>query len=281
MSEMMNTLGYYLEFPFVRYALIVGVLIAICSSLLGVVLVLKRYSFIGSGLSNIAFGTVTIAAAVNLTNNIFITLPVTILSAILLLRMKQNTKISGDSVIAMVSVGSLAFGYLIANMFPSSSNVAADVCTTLFGATSILTLKPVDVYVSMALAIIIVLVYLLFYHQIFSVVFDEDFANATGTKAETYNLILAIITALVIVVAMNLVGSLLISALVIFPALSSMQLFHKFKQVTIFSVVLSVVCTVFGILLSILLGTPVGSTIVVVQMIAFIICYIIRKVGGR
>jgi len=266
-----DKLTLYFQYPFVRYALVVGILIALCSSLLGVTLVLKRFSFIGDGLSHVAFGAMAIAAAMNLTNNFLVVLPITVICAILLLRTGQNTKIKGDAAIAMISVGALAIGYLIMNLFSKSSNLSGDVCTTLFGSTSILTLSITEVWLCAVLSVLVIAVFLLFYNKIFAVTFDEDFSTATGVNAKTYNLILAIIIAIVIVLAMNLVGALLISALVIFPALSAMRVFKTFKAVTICSVILSVFCAVLGILISIVAGTPVGSTIVVVDIIGFFI----------
>ena len=271
---MAETLITYLEYPFVRNALIVGVLISLCSSLLGVTLVLKRFSFIGDGLSHVAFGGIAIAAVMNVTNEMLIVLPVTVISAILLLRTGQNTKIKGDAAIAMISVGALAFGYLLMNIFSSSSNVSGDVCTTLFGSTSILTLSSWEVALCIVLSILVVLIFVLFYNKIFAVTFDEDFVIAAGTDANRYNLLIAVIVAVIIVLAMNLVGSLLISALVIFPALSAMRLYDNFKSVTICSAILSVICSLLGMIISILGGTPVGSTIVAVDVAAFIICYV-------
>ncbi|MCD8331480.1 MAG: metal ABC transporter permease, partial [Oscillospiraceae bacterium] len=263
---MVEQLILYLQYPFVRYALIVGVLIALCSSLLGVTLVLKRFSFIGDGLSHVAFGAMAIASVVNLSNEMLLVLPITILSAILLLRTGKNAKIKGDAAIAMISVGALAFGYLIMNIFSTSSNLTGDVCSTLFGSTSILTLTVREVWLCVVLSIVVLAVFILFYNKIFAVTFDEDFSRAVGTNAEAYNLLIAVIVAVVIVLAMNLVGSLLISALVIFPALSAMRLFQNFKAVTICSAVLSVVCALAGMLISILAGTPVGSPIVAVDV---------------
>lgn len=271
---MFNELINYLQYPFVRYAMIVGVLVALCSSLLGVTLVLKRFSFIGDGLSHVAFGAIAIASVLNLTNQTLLVLPITVLSAILLLRTGQNTKIKGDAAIAMISVGALAFGYLIMNIFSKSSNLTGDVCSTLFGSTSILTLTSQEVWISIILSAVVLVVFVIFYNKIFAVTFDEDFARASGIRAGLYNLIIAIIIAFIIVLAMNLVGSLLISALVIFPALSAMRLFGSFKSVTVFSAILSVVCALLGILISILAGTPVGSTIVGVDVIAFAVCFI-------
>jgi len=271
MIGIFDKLALYFQYPFVRYALVVGILIALCSSLLGVTLVLKRFSFIGDGLSHVAFGAMAIAAAMNLTNNFIVVLPITVICAILLLRTGQNTKIKGDAAIAMISVGALAIGYLIMNIFSKSSNLSGDVCTTLFGSTSILTLSTTEVWLCAVLSVLVIAVFLLFYNKIFAVTFDEDFSTATGVNAKTYNLILAIIIAIVIVLAMNLVGALLISALVIFPALSAMRVLKTFKAVTICSVILSVFCAVLGILISIVAGTPVGSTIVAVDIAGFFI----------
>ncbi|MBE5910299.1 metal ABC transporter permease [Pseudobutyrivibrio sp.] len=277
---MLDTLMLYLTFPFVRYALIVGVLIALCSSLLGVTLVLKRYSYIGDGLSHVAFGALSIATVLNLTNSMLIVLPLTILAAILLLSKGKNAKVKGDAAIAMISVGALAFGYMIMNLFPTSSNVSGDVCTTLFGSTSILTLTNTEVWVCGILAIVVLVIFVLFYNRIFAVTFDEDFANAVGTKVKLYNLLIATVIAIIIVIAMNLVGSLLISALVIFPALSAMSVFKSFRAVTVFSAVASVICAFFGIIVSILVGTPVGSTIVTADVILYIGCLIVGKIKG-
>ena len=276
----MDKLSLYLQYPMVRYAFIVGILIALCSSLLGVTLVLKRFSFIGDGLSHVAFGAMAIAAVLNLTNETLIVLPVTIISAILLLRTGANTKVKGDAAIAMISVGALAFGYLLMNIFSTSSNLTGDVCSTLFGSLSILTLTKSEVLLCIVLSIAVLIIFILFYNKIFSVTFDEDFAKATGTPVEGYNLLIAVVIAVIIVLAMNLVGSLLISALVIFPALSAMRLFKSFKSVTIFSAVLSVVCAFSGLLISILAGTPTGSTIVAVDVLAFCVCCIGGLIKG-
>ena len=241
MEEMFSRLAVFFQMPFVRYAFIVGILIALCASLLGVTLVLKRFSFIGDGLSHVAFGAMAVAAVVGLTNNMFIVMPITIISAVLLLRTGTNTRIKGDAAVAMISVGALAFGYLLMNKFPTSANVSGDVCTA----------------------------FIFFYNKIFSVTFDENFARATGTRVSVYNLIIAIIIAVIIVIGMSLVGSLLISALIIFPALSAMRVFKSFKSVTICSACLSVFCAAIGILVSILANTPVGATIVIADIAVF------------
>ena len=278
---MIGKLVLYLQYPFVRYALIVGVLIALCSSLLGVTLVLKRFSFIGDGLSHVAFGAMAIATVLDLTNNMLIIMPVTVISAILLLRTGYNAKIKGDAAIAMISVGALAFGYLIMNIFSTSSNLTGDVCSTLFGSTSILTLTGREVLLCAILSVAVIIIFILFYNKIFAVTFDENFSKATGTRADRYNLMIAVIIAVIIVLAMNLVGSLLISALVIFPALSAMRLFRSFRSVTVFSAFFSVFCAFWGMMISILAGTPVGSTIVAVDVAAFAICYILGMIYHR
>jgi len=277
---MIETFRLYFSYPFVRYALIVGVLVALCSSLLGVTLVLKRFSYIGDGLSHVAFGAIAIAAALNLTDNMLLTLPVTVLSAVLLLWMGQNTKIQGDAAIAMVSVGALGTGYLLMNRFPTSSNVSGDVCTSLFGSASILTLKQSDVIFCAILSVIVVAVFVIFYNRIFAVTFDAGFAKAVGTRVNAFNLLIAATIAVIIVIAMNLVGSLLVSALVIFPALSAMRIYKSFLSVTVFSAVISVVCALAGILASILINTPVGSTIVIADITAFLICSVIGRMKG-
>lgn len=275
--KIFDTLSLYFSFPFVRYALIVGVLIALCSSLLGVILVLKRFSFIGDGLSHVAFGAMAVATVLNFTNNMLLILPVTIISAVLLLRTGQNTKIKGDATLAMISVGALALGYLIMNTFSVSSNISGDVCSTLFGSTSILTLSKMDVWICIAMSIIVIFVFVLFYRKIFAVTFDETFATATGTRANAYNLLIAVITSIIIVLAMNLVGSLLTSALIIFPSLSAMRVFKSFKSVIYCSAVISVLCAVVGILVSILASTPVGSTIVAIDILIFAIFSAVGK----
>jgi zinc transport system permease protein len=272
-----ETLQFYLSYPFVRYALIVGTLIALCSALLGVILVLKRFSYIGDGLSHVAFGALAIATLFDLTNTSIVVMPITIIAAILILRTGQNPKINGDAAIAMLSVGSLAVGYLIMNVFSTSSNISGDVCSTLFGSTSILTLTKAEVWLCIIMSIIVVAVFIIFYNRIFAITFDENFARATGVNASAYNMLIAVITAIIIVLAMNLVGSLLISALVIFPASSAMRVVKNFKGVVIYSAIISVCCALFGIVLSILFSTPVGATIVVANIVVFLINCIIGR----
>ncbi len=279
----MNSLSLmdYLNMPFVQYALIVGILISLCASLFGVSLVLKRFSFIGDGLSHVAFGAIAVASIFNLSNDMVVTMPVTIMTAILLLKSGQNTKVKGDAAIAMFSVSAMALGYLILNIFKTSTNLAGDVCDTLFGSVAIITLKKSDVILTVVVAILVILFYILFYNRIFSVTFDESFTQATGKNAGLYNLMIAVVTAVIIVLAMNLVGSLLISALIIFPALSAMRIFYSFKGVVIYAGILSVLVTTSGLLISILCTTPVGATIVACDIVVFFVSAIIGIILHR
>ena len=277
---MIAMLQTYLQFPPVQRALIVGVLIALCSSLLGVTLVLKRFSFIGDGLSHVAFGAMAIAGVLHLTDDMLFVLPVTVVSAVLLLRTGKNARIKGDAAIAMISVGALAVGYLLLSVFSASANLSGDVCTTLFGSMSILTLTTAEVWLCIGLSAAVAVIFILFYNRIFAVTFDEDFARASGTRAEAYNLLIAVVVAVIIVLAMNLVGSLLISALIIFPAMSAMRLFKSFKGVTVCSAVVSVTCALLGILVSILWDTPVGSTVVAVDIAVFLVFCLTAGIKG-
>ena len=283
MPEIIEKISFYLDFPFVQYAIIVGVLVSLCSSLLGVTLVLKRYSYIGDGLSHVAFGALAIASVLKLTNNMLLILPVTIAVAILLLCTGKNARIKGDAAVAMVSVGALAIGYLLMNIFSTSANISGDVCTTLFGSTSILTLKAEEVYLCIALSCVVIFCFILFYNKIFTITFDENFARATGVNTTIFNLLIAVIVAVIIVLAMNLVGALLVSALVVFPALSAMRTFKSFFSVTIAAATISVICSLIGIVIAILAGTPVGSTIVAADIVVFGLFYLIgiARNGGN
>ncbi|MBR3077710.1 MAG: metal ABC transporter permease [Oscillospiraceae bacterium] len=267
----MSMLLEYLQKSYMQNALLVGALVALCAGLLGVTLVLRRFSFIGDGLSHVAFGAMTVAAVLGLTNDMLLVMPVTILCAVLLLAAGTNTKIKGDASVAMISVGALAIGYLLMNLFPprGKGNISGDVCTTLFGGTSILTLTKAEVWLSIALSVVVVIFFLLFYHKIFAVTFDESFAAATGSRTRLYNFAIAVIIAVVVVLAMKLVGSLLISALVVFPALSAMRVFKSFRSVSVCATCISVLCAVVGILTAAVAGTPVGSTIVVANIAVF------------
>jgi len=280
MTGWIETLRVTFSYPFVRYALIVGLLIALTASLLGVTLVLRRYSFIGDGLSHVAFGAMAVAAVLNLADSMLLTLPVTVAVAVLLLQGGEKTKLKGDASIAVLSVSALALGYLLMHAFSTGPNVAGDVCSTLFGSTSILTLTKEKVWLCCVLCILVVVFFVAFYNRIFSVTFDAEFAKACGMKVGFYNLMVAVITAVIIVLAMHLVGSLLASALIVFPALASMRLMGSFKAVTVFAACFSVVCALIGLLLSIVLGTPVGCTIVAADLVGFIACAAVGKVRG-
>ena len=261
----------------VYFALIVTMLVALCAGLLGVILVLKRYSMIGDGLSHVAFGAYAIAIVTSLANNMLITVPVTIVVAILLLRIKSDGKIKGETLIAMLSSGALALGYMILNL-SGSNNVSGDVCTSLFGGVTILCLTVKDIIISCVLAAIVIVFFTLYYHRIFAVTFDETFAKATGLKAELYKIFLAVVIAIVIVLSMQLVGALLISALIVFPALTSMRMVKSFRGVVILSAGVSVVSAVTGLLLACIFDSPIGSTIVVVNITLFLIVYAVTSV---
>ena len=280
MNGVLEKLDLYFQYPFVQYALIVGILIALCSSLLGVTLVLKRFSFIGDGLSHVAFGAIAVSSILNISNDMLFVLPVTIICAILLLRTGQNTRIKGDAAIAMISVGALAVGYLLMNIFSTGPNLSGDVCSTLFGSTSILTLRLWEVWLCVGLSIAVVALFVLCYHKIFAVTFDETFAQATGMKVKVYRLVQAVVIGVVIVLAMNLVGSLLISALIVFPPLSAMRLFRSFRGVVVGAGVISVVCALAGILISVVAGTPVGSTVVAANLVVFLLLSVVGGVKG-
>ncbi len=272
-----NLIIYYKTFPVVRYATVVIILVSLCSALLGVSLVLKRFSMIGDGLSHAAFGATAIATAVGLTP-FYIALPVTVLSAVLLLRVKSN-KVVGDAAIAMISAGALAVGYLALSLFPeNASSIAGDACTTLFGSQSIISTNLSDVIICSVLALVVILFMLFFYHKIFAVTFDESFAQATGTKTGLYNTLLAVVTGIVIVISMKMVGALLISALITFPALSAMRVFKTFKKVMICAAIISVACAIIGLLFSITVSTPIGPTVAVANIIVFGVFFAVGKI---
>ncbi len=277
MSNLFITLTEYFSYSFVKYAFIVSVLTALCSSLLGVVLVLKRYSFIGDGLSHVAFGALAIASVMKLSNQMLVVIPVTAITAVILLCVRQRTKIKGDAALAMVSVGALATGYLLLNIFPVSSNINGDVCGTLFGSSSILTLSEFDVMLCLILSIIVILFFILFYNKIFSVTFDEAFASSQGINVFGYNVIIAVISAVIIVMAMNLAGSLLTSALIVFPAISAMRISKSFKGVIIWAVIISVIGAVLGILSSIIFDAPIGPCITVADIALFFLAFVVGK----
>ncbi len=259
---------YYKNFPTLRYSTVVLILVSLCAALLGVTLVLKRFSMIGDGLSHVAFGATAIATAASFTP-MYIALPFTIVAAVLLLRIHSGKRVQGDAAIAMISAGSLALGYTVLSVSPASANIGGDVCSTLFGSANIITISKSEVFTCAVLAVAVLFVFIFFYHKIFAITFDESFASATGTRSEIYNTLIAVITGVVIVISMNMVGALLISALITFPALSAMRIFKSFKKVIICSSVISVCCATLGMLISILAATPVGPTIVLANMAVF------------
>lgn len=273
----LDTLKTYLSYPFVRYAIIAGILISLCAGLLGVTLVLKRYSMIGDGLSHVAFGAMAVAAVMGFAP-MAVALPVTVAAAVLLLVASERGLIKGDAAIAMLSAGSLAVGYLLLNIFPSSNtgSLSGDVCSSLFGSTSMMTLSASDVWLCVGLCALVLGFFILCYHRIFAVTFDQRFATATGLRSSVYNFMIAAVSGVVIVMAMELVGALLISALIIFPALSAMRLFRSFRAVMICSAVLSVVGSLTGLLLSLLFETPTGATVVVVHILIFGVFSLLR-----
>ena len=275
---MMATLMEYLQYPFVRYALIVGVLIALCSSLMGVTLVLKRFSFIGDGLSHVAFGAMAVAGVLNFADSMALSLPVTVACALVLLKSSRNAKTAGDAMLAMLSVGAMALGYLLMNLKPSSSNVSGDVCTTLFGSVSILTLTDLDLWLCVGLSLGVVVCWLFSYHRLFDVTFDESHAKACGTNTTLFNAVWAVVVAVVIVISMRLVGTLLVTAILVFPAVAAMRVAKSFRAVTTVAAVFSVVCSTIGILVAVIAGTPVGSTIVGVDIVAFLIMSLTRRI---
>lgn len=275
--EIISSLGEYLQYPFVRRALIAGLLVALCSSLLGVTLVLRRFSLIGDGLSHVAFGAMAIAAVLNFTAPMPFVLVFTIIAAMLILSGGSHVKVKGDAATAMLSVGALSVGYLLMNVFKRSANVTGDVCTSLFGSTSILTLRSFDMWLTIGISIVIILLFVMFYNRIFAITFDEDFARASGLSARMGNLVMAAVVACVIVLAMNLVGALLVSALIVFPALTAMRLFGSFRDVVIGAAISSMICVVLGILIALLASTPVGPTVVAVNMLAYAFASLIRR----
>ena len=276
--NMLEQLQLYFSYDFVRYAFIAGVLISLCAGLLGVVLVLKRYAMIGDGLSHVAFGAMAIAAVLGFAP-MTVALPVTVAVAILLLLAGEKQLIKGDSAIAMLSAGSLAVGYLLLNLFPSSDtgSLSGDVCASLFGSTSMMTLSGADVWLCVGLSAAVIGFFVIFYHKIFAVTFDEGFATSSGVRVRAYNFLIAAISGVVIVLAMKLVGALLISSLIIFPALSAMRVFRSFRSVVICSAVISVVGSLTGLLAALLLSTPTGASVAVVHIIIFMAFTVVGK----
>lgn len=276
--NMIELLQTYFSYGFVRYAFIAGVLISLCAGLLGVVLVLKRYAMIGDGLSHVAFGAMAVAAVLGFAP-MTVALPVTVAVAVLLLLAGEKQLIKGDSAIAMLSAGSLAVGYLLLNIFPASDSgsLSGDVCASLFGSTSIMTLRGSDVWLCVGLSVAVIGFFVIFYHKIFAVTFDEGFATSSGVRVRAYNFLIAAISGVVIVLAMKLVGALLISSLIIFPALSAMRVFRSFRSVILCSAVISVVGSLTGLLFALLMSTPTGASVAVVHIVIFLVFTLLGK----
>lgn len=278
---MLDLLFEALSYSFVRYALAVSVLIALSAGLLGVPLVLRRYSFIGDGLSHVAFGAVAIATVMHLSSPLIVVLPVTVLSALFLLLLGENARLKGDSAIALVSVSALAVGYLLLHFSRSGGNLSGDVCSSLFGSTSLLTLSKGDVILAFVISVAVCAVFTVFYHKLFAVSFDETFARAVGMRARAYRVLLAVLAAVVISTAMELVGSLLVSALIVFPALSAMRISSTFRGVTVASAVIAALGAFLGMIASILLETPAGATIVVFDLAVYLALTLVDLVFRR
>jgi len=271
----MNALDL-LRFSFVQYALIVSVLMAVCASLIGVPLVLKRYSFMGFGLSNVAFMGMALAIVIDATNSLLIVMPLTVAATILLIGFGNRfKKVSGDASLAMITVGSLAIGHFAINTFSMRGNITADVSETLFGGMRLLTLRLPDVWQSIGITVVVLLFFAFFYHRIFAITFDVDFMQATGQRPLIYELLLSAITGVVIAMSMNLLGSLLTASLIIFPALSAMRMFKAYKAVIIFAAVAAASCSLLGILISILIELPVTTTIILVNIALFLVLFVV------
>lgn len=270
----MSTIIEIFSYPFMVRAIIVGSLVSLCAALLGVSLVLKRYSMIGDGLSHVGFGALSVAAAMNVAP-LKIAIPVVIIAAFFLLRISSNSKIQGDAAIALISSSSIAAGVIVTSM---TSGLNADVYSYMFG--SILAMGKSDVFMSIVLSVIVLLIYVLFYNKIFSITFDQNFSKATGIKTDFYNTLISILTAVTIVVGMRIMGTMLISSLVIFPTLTSMRLFKSFKSVVISSAIISIICFTIGIIVSYIMNFPAGASIVAVNLVAFIVFVIIGKNRG-
>ncbi|GHU82794.1 ABC transporter [Clostridia bacterium] len=272
---MISMLQELFSYSFIVRALIVGILVALCAALLGVSLVLKRYSMIGDGLSHVGFGTLAIALSLSLAP-LQVSIPLVLIAAFLLLRISENSKIKGDAAIALISSSALAIGVIVIS---TTVGMNADVCNYMFG--SILAMKKDDLYLSIAVAVIVLVLFVFFYNKIFAVTFDESFAKATGTKTGLYNMLIAFLTALVIVVGMRIMGAMLISSLIIFPALTAMRVFKSFKKVVICAAILSVLCFFIGIVISFAWSTPAGASVVVVNLAAFLLFYAVGFVRAK
>ncbi len=283
MADLFSLVSYYLNFTFVQRALIAGILISLCAALLGVSLVLKRYSMIGDGLSHVGFGATAIAAVLNLADaSLYVSIPIVVVSAFFLLRINENAKLKGDAAIGIISSGALAIGTVIISF---TNGMNTDVCNYLFGSP--LTMTQSDVYLSIILSIVVLALFVLFYNKIFAVTFDESFMKATGLRANLYNTVIAVLTAVTIVLGMKVMGALLISALIIFPAVSSMRICKSFLTVTISSAIIAVVCFIIGLAVSCVYVSPAGytlptgATIVIINIFVFVIFSIIKLLKSK
>ncbi|MGN1422145.1 MAG: metal ABC transporter permease [Oscillospiraceae bacterium] len=265
---MLEMISEMLSAPVLVRALIVGILVSLCAALLGVSLVLKRYSMIGDGLSHVGFGALAVATVMNLAP-MAVAIPVVIIAAFILLRLSSDGKIKGDAAIALISTGALAIGVMAVSM---SSGMNIDINSYLFG--SIISVSSEDVVISVILAAAVLAMFIFFYTKIFAITFDESFAKATGTNANMYNMLIALLTAVTIVVGMRLMGSMLISSLIIFPALCSMRIFKSFRSVTICSAIISVTTFIAGMMISYAADTPCGASIVCVNIAVFAVFFV-------
>ncbi len=260
-------------------ALVVGLLVSLCSSLLGVSLVLKRFSMIGDGLSHVGFGAVALAAALNMGGmKLALSIPIVVVTAFLLLKLGGSGKVKGDSAIALVSTGAVAIGSLLYNL---SDQRSADICNSLFGSASLFTIGDADLLLSVVLSVAILILFIFFYTKIFAVTFDENFSKATGINTNLYNMLIAVLTAVTIVLGMNMMGSLMISALIVFPAMTAMRVCKTFKGVLITSVSVSLVCFVIGFFIACLMGWQSGATVVTINLICFILFWIFGKINKK
>ncbi len=274
-TAMFELIGEMFSYSFLTRAITVGILVALCAALLGVTLVLKRYSMIGDGLSHVGFGAMSVAVAMNAAP-LAIAIPVVVIAAFFLLRLSEKAKLKSDAAIALISSAALAVGVIVTSL---TSGLNADVYSYMFG--SILAMSDSDVYLSLAVAFVVLVLYIIFYNKIFAITFDEDFAQATGIRVRLYNILIAVLTALTIVVGMRIMGTMLISGLIIFPALTSMRVCRSFRSVVICSTVVSTVCFFLGMVVSYGMGTPAGASIVAVNAIVFMLFFVIGKLTSK
>lgn len=270
---MIETIIEMMSHTFIQRAVLVGVLVSLCAALIGVSLVLKRYSMIGDGLSHVGFGILTIATALGFTTPLYIAIPGVMLVAVILLKLGDNGKLKSDSAIAILSSSALAIGVAVTSL---TTGMNTDTCNFMFG--SILAMNQEDVIISVIVSIIVAILFIIYYRKIFAITFDEDFAKASGLKVSRYTNLIAILTAVIIVIGMRMMGTLLISSIIIFPALSSMRIFKTFKKVVISSGIISVICFLLGIYFSYVFNISTGAMIVLVNLFVFIVCSIIEKI---